>query len=413
MKICMVLAGYFPPDIRVEKEARALLSAGHKIFLLSLGKTGLSAVENINGINVIRVFPPESFLNRVWDFLWFSVFFDNSPWKRALVDTVKQYKIEAIHVHDLPMVKTATPVAKKFDIPIIADLHENYPEGLRAWRKEKIPWKSKILNLASPVWRWKRLERSVLQRMDRIITVVDEAKEHYVNDCGIPSEKITVVMNAEDLDKFGNLKIDQSLVTKYENNFVVSYIGGFGPHRGIDTAIKSMPQILKEIPDAKLLLVGGKGSEEYEKELKKLCEELKVENNVEFTGWVDFSFVPSYIALSDVCLVSHHASGHTNTTIPHKLFQYMAMRKPVIVTDCKPLKRLVEECDCGIVVPSGNYNEMAEAVIRLYKDKEYARKLGENGRRAVEEKYNWENEAKKLCEFYGKEVKKYDNTENI
>ena len=78
----------------------------------------------------------------------------------------------------------------------------------------------------------------------------------------------------------------------------------------------------------------------------------------------------------------------------------MAMRKPVIVTDCKPLKRLVEECDCGIVVSSGDYDEMAEAVIRLYKDREYARKLGENGRRAVEEKYNWENEAKKLCELY-------------
>ena len=78
----------------------------------------------------------------------------------------------------------------------------------------------------------------------------------------------------------------------------------------------------------------------------------------------------------------------------------MAMKKPVILTDCKPLKRIVEECDCGLVVPSGDYNEMAEAVIRLYKDKEYSRKLGENGRRAVEEKYNWENEAKKLCELY-------------
>jgi len=400
MNICMVLDSYFPPDIRVEKEARALLSAGHKIYLLSSGKKGMPAVENINGINVIRVFPPENFLNRVWGFLWFNVFFDNILWKRSLEDTIKQYEIEIVHVHDLPMVKTVVSVAKKFDIPIIADLHENYPEGLRAWRKEKIPWKSKILNLASPVWRWKRLERSVLQRVDRIITVVDEAKEHYINDCGAQPEKITVVMNAEDLDEFGNLEIDQSLVTKYKNNFVVSYIGGFGPHRGIDTAIKSMPKILKEIPDAKLLLVGGKGSEEYEKELRKLCKELKVENNVEFTGWVNFSLVPSYIALSDVCLVPHHASGHTNTTIPHKLFQYMAMRKPVIVTDCKPLKRIVEECDCGIVVPSGDYNEMAEAVIRLYRDREYARKLGENGRRAVEEKYNWENEAKKLCGLY-------------
>jgi len=400
MKICMVLNSYFPPDIRVEKEARALLSAGHKIYLLSLGKRGMSEKEVIGGIKVIRIFPSEIIFNIVKRYSVFGIFFIDLLWKRNLSKVIKRYKIDIIHVHDLPMVKTAASISKKSNIPIIADLHENYPEAVRAWRKEKLNWKSKIFSLITPIWRWKRLERSVLQRMDRIITVVDEAKEHYVNDCGIPSEKITVVMNAEDLDEFDNLEIDRSLVTKYENNFVISYIGGFGPHRGIDTAIKSMPQILKEIPDAKLLLVGGKGSEEYEKELKKLCEELKIENNVEFPGWVDFSYVPSYIALSNVCLVPHHASGHTNTTIPHKLFQYMAMRKPVIVTDCKPLKRLVEECDCGIVVPSGDYNEMAEAVIRLYKDKEYARKLGENGRRAVEEKYNWENEAKKLCELY-------------
>ncbi len=400
MNICMVLGSFFPPDIRVEKEARALISAGHRIFLLSLGKKSMPAVEDIKGINVIRVFPTESFLNRMRRFLWFNIFFDDSFWKRSLEGVIKQYKIEIVHVHDLPMVKTATTVAKKFDIPIIADLHENYPEGMRAWRKVKMSWKSKIFNLISPVWRWKRLERSVLQHVDRIIAVVEESKEHYINDCGVPPEKITVVMNAEDLEDFGNLEIDESLVRKYKTNFVISYIGGFGPHRGMDTAIKAMPDVVEEIPDARLLLVGGKGSEEYEEELKKLCKELKVENNVEFTGWVDFRLVPSFTALSDVCLVPHHASGHTNTTIPHKLFQYMAMRKPVIVTDCKPLKRIVEECDCGIVVPSGDYNKMAGAVIRLYKNKEYARKLGENGRRAVEEKYNWENEAKKLCGLY-------------
>ena len=400
MKILMLLGGFFPPDIRVEKEARTLIKAGHEVFLLSLGKDDMRNEELVEDISVIRKKQLQSFLNRVWNYLWFQIFFIRPFWKRALADTVKQYKIEALHVHDLPLVKTATSVAKMFNIPIIADLHENYPEGMKAWRKVKMTLTSKFFNMISPIWRWKRLERLVLQHVDRIITVVEEAKKHYINDCSVPPETITVVMNAEDLEEFGNLEIDESLVTKYINNFVISYIGGFGPHRGIDTAIKSMPKVLEEIPDARLLLVGGKGSAEYEEELKKMCKDLKVENKVEFTDWVDFRLVPSYIALSDVCLVPHHASGHTNTTIPHKLFQYMAMRKPVIVTDCKPLKRIVAECDCGLVVPSGDYKEMAEAVIRLYKDKDYARKLGANGRKAVEETYNWETEAKKLCELY-------------
>ena len=400
MKICMVLDSYFPPDIRVEKEARALIRAGHEIYLLSLGKEGLPSTEYFNGINIIRIFPSESFLDWLLNFVSFNIFFDSPAWKKALTKIIEQYNIDVIHVHDLPMVKTAITVAKKFNIPVIADLHENYPEALKVWRRGIKTWKRALSNLISPVWRWKRLEKSILHRVDRIITVVDEAKEHYVKDCGISPEKITVIMNVEDLNEFDNLKIDYSLVRKYEDNFVISYIGGFGPHRGIDTAIKAMSKVVEEIPDAKLLLVGGKASKEYEGYLRKLCKDLKIENNVEFTGWVDFNLVPSYISLSDVCLVPHLASGHTNTTIPHKLFQYMAMEKPVIVTDCKPLKRIVEECKCGIVVPSGDYNKMAEAIIMLYQNKEYARKLGKNGRRAVEEKYNWRNEAKKLCELY-------------
>lgn len=399
----MVLGGYFPPDIRVEKEAKALISAGHEVYLLSLGREGMPEKENINGINVIRVFPSRIFLSRVWRFFWFSVFFNDPLWKRHLQEVIKQYEIDVVHVHDLPLVKTAISVAKKFGIPVIADLHENYPEAIKALKKRKMNLKSKIFNTIIPVWRWKRLEESVLQHVDRVITVVEEAKEHYVNDCGIPPQKVTVVMNAEDLEKFSRLNIDKKLFNYlaniYKDNFVISYIGGFGPHRGIDTAIKAMPKILEEIPNARLLLIGGKDTE-YETYLKELCRSLKVEKNVKFTGWVDFSLVPLYIAISDVCLVPHYASGHTNTTIPHKLFQYMAMGKPVVVTDCKPLKRIVEECKCGIVVPSGDHEKMAEAIIKLYKDKDYARLLGENGRKAVEKKYNWENEAKKLIKLY-------------
>ena len=395
----MVLESYFPPDIRVEKEAKALISAGYEIYLLSLGKKGMPKRENINGINIIRVFPSESFLSKAWRHFWFSIFFDNPLWKRCLQDAIKQYEIDVVHVHDLPLVKTVMFIAKKFDIPVIADLHENYPEAVKVWRETNSSLKSKILNTITPVWRWKRFERKTLHRVDRVITVVDEAKEHYTNDCGVPSQKVSVVMNTEDLEEFDRLNVDKSLINKYEDDFVISYVGGFGPHRGIDTAIKSMPKILKEIPHAKLLLVGGKHPE-YEMYLKRLCKNLRVGDVVDFIGWIDFSLIPSYIAASDVCLVPHHASGHTNTTIPHKLFQYMAKKKPVVVSDCKPLKRIIEECNCGLVFPSGNYEKLAECIIKLYRFKEFANELGKNGRKAVETKYNWKNEAKKLIDLY-------------
>jgi len=80
----------------------------------------------------------------------------------------------------------------------------------------------------------------------------------------------------------------------------------------------------------------------------------------------------------------------------------MVMKKPIIVTDCPPLKRIVEETGSGLVIPSGDYNKMAEAVIKCYENPEISRSMGENGRKAVEEKYNWKREAEKLCALYGR-----------
>lgn len=394
----MILEGPFPPDIRVKKEAKALISKGHNVFLLSLIKNGLPAFEKLYGLKIIRIKISPKGILRLWNYISSIIFFYRPCWKKELIKTVKKYKIEAIHVHDFPLVKTATFVAHKFKIPIIADLHENYPEAIKAWRVRRRKL-NQIIHNPSPVWQYKKMEKPVLKHVNHIITVVEESKNHYQKDCEIPQNKITVVMNTENLEQFDNLKLDESLISSYKNDFVISYIGGFGIHRGIDTAIKSLPKIIKIIPNAKLLLVGNRSNEDI-LYLKRLVKKFKVEDHVVFTGWVDFSMVPSYIILSKICLVPHQANGHTNTTIPHKLFQYMAMKKPVIVTNCRPLERIVKECNCGVVVTSDNFDKMADAVIFLYKNKEKIEKFGKNGREAVEKVYNWKLEAEKLSKVY-------------
>lgn len=400
VNICMILDKKFPPDIRVEKEAKALIEAGHDIYLLSMAEKGVQSFENISGIHVIRMFPKDSFFYRLMRYLGYNLLLFR-PWRLALERVITKYNINVVHVHDLPMVKMATTVTKKYNLPVIADLHENYPEGVNSWRQEKMLPLKIFFDLISPIWLWKSLEKRMLKDIDLVISVVEESKEHYVKDCEVPPEKIIIVMNTEDLDEFDNSNIDAFINFDYNKDFIISYVGGFGPHRGIDTAILAMPKILKEIPHAKLLLV-GKGSNKYEGNVNKICRQLCVEDKVIFTGWVDLNKVPSYIKFSNVCLVPHHSSGHTNTTIPHKLFQYMSMEKPVIVTDCVPLKRIVEETMCGIVVPSGNFNQLAEAVIKLYRDQDYSQYLGENGRKAAIQKYNWKIEANRLCELYAK-----------
>ena len=395
MKVLMLLVDrYFPPDIRVEKEVRALLKAGHEIFLICPNKDKNLVEKEVQGIKVIYLPLIPNSIKWYFYYLQFLILFFHPFWKRALEKTIKQYGIQALHIHDLAMVNTGLQVARKFNIPIIADLHENYPEGVATWSDE---WKGKIVNIIAPKWRWKRLEKYCVNHVNKVITVVGEAKEHYVINCGVDPENIAVVMNTEEKKYFCSLPLKKEIIERYEDYFTISYVGGFGELRGIHTAISAMPKILQEIPNACLLLVGSGSNMNA---LKKLVKRLNLEETVKFTEWQPFDTIPSYVAASNICLVPHLASVFTDTTIPHKFFQYMTMGKPVIVSSVKPLKRIIEETGAGLVYPSGDADALAQAVITIYKNKDLAEKLGKAGKKAVEQKYNWENESKKLIELY-------------
>jgi glycosyltransferase involved in cell wall biosynthesis len=149
-----------------------------------------------------------------------------------------------------------------------------------------------------------------------------------------------------------------------------------------------------------LLLVGGRPSQINH--LKRTYHRLGLNNNVEFAGWTNFNQIPSYINLSTLCIIPHKKNGHTDTTIPHKLFQYMLFEKPVIVTNCLPLERIIRETKCGIIVKSDNSRCMANAIMNLYNNPKLAKKFGKNGKIAVINKYNWKIEEKKLLKIYEK-----------
>jgi glycosyltransferase involved in cell wall biosynthesis len=398
LRILMVLDRVFPPDIRVEKEARALVKAGHEVFVLSYWKNGMRDNELMDNVNVIRWRRPADLLRSAWNYFFFGVSLVYPFWKKLIGQTVKRYGIQAIHVHDLPLVKTGLITARRNGIFLVADLHENYAEHMKIWRKEW-GWRGSVLCMVIPIWRWKRLEKSCIEQADKVVTVVEEMNDYYATCYALGMKKTIVVMNVEDLKAFYSIKINKEICDTYKGSFNISYVGGFAQPRGLDTAIKAMPRILKRIPNAKLLLV-GKDGKAYEEGLRNLCKKLNVEKHVVFTGWVPFQHVPSLISVSNVCLVPHHVSIISDVGVPHKLFQYMAMGKPVLVTNAKALKRIVEETKCGIVVPSGDHDRIAEAIIYLHDNEAYARKLGANGRRAVERKYNWQNESRKLCQIY-------------
>lgn len=401
MNIGMVLQGKFPPDIRIEKEARALIKAGHKIYLLARSYSGREKEEIVDGILVRSIYMQRNRIKELIDNVVFAFTFKNKCWAAEIERFVKDFNINVIHVHDLPLVGIGTMVGRKHEIPVVADLHENYPVALHVWQAKKKWW----FNIVNNYKRWSDYEKKILKKVNQIIVVVEEARERLITE-GLPPEKITIVGNTEEVHTFTGQKIHDDIINRYMGQFVISYAGGFGPHRGIDCAIRAMLGVKEHIPTAKLLLIGGKGS--YEKEMKQLVLSLDLTKNVEVLGWEPSDKVATYIKLSDVCLVPHHKNDHTDTTIPHKLFQYMLMEKPVIVSDCRPLKRIVEETGCGLVFESGNEKDMSEKIIMLWKNQSLRKAYGKKGKLAVLNKYNWQNSSRDLCNLYNK-IKQYDS----
>jgi glycosyltransferase involved in cell wall biosynthesis len=224
--------------------------------------------------------------------------------------------------------------------------------------------------------------------VDRVVVVVDESAER-IASMGIRPEKIFVFSNVDDTEVIVPWKGSR-------DPFTVAYAGGFGPHRGIDTLIGALPALREAVPGARLVLM-GRGSSEPE--LKALAERLGVADAVEWTGWVDADEMRARLADASVGAVPHRRNEHTDSTVPHKLFQYMGMGLPVTVTDCAPLARIVAETGAGTVAKAGDSADLARKLAELA-DPERSAAASEAGRTAVAERYNLKTEGENLVRLY-------------
>lgn len=398
----MLLRSTYPDDVRVLKEARALVADGHDVHLLCLARedTPEPATERVGPLTVHRIPYRDRYnvIERTYKTARFLLTLSDVIWRAEIDQFVDRLGVDVLHVHDLPLVRTASEVAAERELPLVADLHENYPEAARQWREAMSQPRRGIQRTFTPIRRLKALERDCIRRADHVLAITEEGRRHYIDDCGAHPESVTVVSNTVDLDHFDDTATP---IAGYDDEFVISYIGSFGPHRGLETAIDAMPSIVDRVPNARLLLVGAAGEEAYDAELRKRATETGVAERITFTGWVDLEAVPRYVAASDLPIVLHRDTPHTATTVPHKLFQYMAVRKPVAVTDVGTMGRIVRDGNAGIVVPADDVVAFANEVVDLANDSKRAAELGRNARSVVESRYNWSFDAATLRDVYG------------
>lgn len=406
----MVLLGRggFPPDIRVEKECAALSAAGHDVFVLAFSTSEddlpLELRRDI-GCTIVRVArSPGRFggTNALYQAL-----LPSRRLTRMVRDFAKSFDLDVLHAHDLhavvPSLRAAsrTNVGRRFGV--VADLHENMPAAVRAYRHGK-PLLARSASRLLSGYRWMRFrEASLLGRCRRIIVVVPEAAERFAS-YGIDPNVVRIVSNTEDDSTF-ECGSDFGAVPEGlpQGAWVASYVGGIGPHRGIDTSLRALAIALPVRPDIHLLIVGVQ-QERDRTELEELAAQLGVSNSVTIVPWVAAEDVSDYLRASEICLVPHNDFEHTQTTVPHKLFQYMLCGKPVLASDCRPLARIVSGTGAGSVFVANDAGSMAQCLIEMRDDPKSLLRMGECGKRAARGNYSWAHDQTRLVELYSDET---------
>lgn len=393
VRIGMVLDKTFPPDSRVEREASALIKAGHEVFLFSLNFFSLQKFEDINGIKVLRYPLKKKIFNKLYPLAYTFPLY-HLLLKNKLIHFINYTAPDIIHIHDIEIAGLVFQLNKRWNLPVVLDLHENKPEIMKDYSHINDTFVGKLLIDFN---KWKTKQNEFISLADKVIVQTPEAKNDIIADIGTEANKIGIVPNTIQLEVFNQYPISQNILNKYQNSFTLVYIGVTAVRRGVDTIIESAYSLKDHISNLKVILVGVSRDDML---LKKNVRSMKMENIVEFTGWQDTNLLRSYIEASDICLSPLKHNIHHDTTYANKLFQYMACGKPQIVSDCSAQANLINELKCGLVHKADDADDLSKQILKLYNDSNLREQLGNNGRLAVQKKYNWENTNQELLKIY-------------
>jgi glycosyltransferase involved in cell wall biosynthesis len=391
MNIAMILDEEFPPDPRVQNEANSLLDAGHSILLFCFDYQNKPEKETINGIRVHRLKVPKfiySLSSLAYSFPFYRWFI-----QPKLKDFFSRETVDAVHVHDMRIAKTVLRALPNENILKILDLHENRPEIMKYYEHvRRFPG-----NILISPKKWKNWEKKLVKKYDKVVVVTNEAKEYLVNSYLIPEEKIAVFPNTVHPSFYSDYEVDKSLIKRLEKNFVLFYLGETGKRRGLETAVKAV-ELLKNSISEILLVIAGKSK--YDRQLKKLVLDLNVNEHVSFEGFQDMKKVPSYILASKICISPLHRNIHHDTTYANKIFQYMSLGVPVLVSDCVAQKNVVEKAHAGLVHEAENEKDFAKKVFYLFHNPDEAKKMGENGKNFIQTVFNQDITSGDLVNLY-------------
>jgi PEP-CTERM/exosortase A-associated glycosyltransferase len=349
------------------------------VHLTSTKHYGATATEEqVDDLRFYRTSPSRHALARLPVTNQYAVIADT---RRRLVQVIEREQPNLIHAHSPALNGVAAVQAgRRFGLPVIYEMraswedaavdHGTTTEGSMRYR----------LSRALETW--------VLKRAQAVTTICDGLRQDILRR-GIPSEKVTVIPNAVDIERFPLLGPgDDELRGRLglQGAYVLGFLGSFYGYEGLDLAVAAMPSIRRAIPNAKLLLVGG-GLEEAR--LKDQVARLDLEEHVVMAGRVPHEEVERYYGVVDLLVYPRRSIRLTETVTPLKPLEAMAQGKMLIASNVGGHRELIRDGETGFLFEPDSPEALAASVFRAVEARDRWQQLRLAGRHFVETERSW------------------------
>lgn len=233
----------------------------------------------------------------------------------------------------------------------------------------------------------KAIEMKVLSSATNIIVVSKVFKRKLIEN-GIPEDKILVLHNGIDPDLFNTTypSLPVNICNKLSGKFIIGFTGLFVPWHGLYMLLSVFRRIIKKHKNMHLLLVGDGP---IISDLKEKINVLNLKSNVTITGIVPHSDIPGYISMMNICVIVQHA----DYTSPVKLFEYMAMGKPIVAPDMENIQEIVTNAKNAFLFTPNDENELECKINMIIKNEDIRNAIGEEAQKKVMANYTWHKNA--------------------
>lgn len=235
------------------------------------------------------------------------------------------------------------------------------------------------------------------EKADHVVVVSPAFKDRLIEDWRVPAEKISIVENGVETEKFSPGPVTDSTLRRQlgiESKFVASYIGTMGNAHGLGTLLDAAGEAQTSNPQVVFLLIG----EGAEKEKIQAQAKTRGLTNVRFLDQQPREKIPAYILASDACLVLLKKTDVFKTVIPTKMLEFMSCARPVILGVDGQARQIVEDAAAGVAIEPENAAALANAISSLFANRTLGVTMGQKGREYIVKNFSRARTAEKYIE---------------